>query len=263
MTPRRNAGRRGLLPAQHVDLPAVHTLQAVRSELVPQSYDTSHAFTGWGMVGNGPDPTLTINDGQPVGDCFFAAVAHGLMNKALVQSNGGYALDPELVPVIQPTADHWVGLYLGYQNELSPGKTATSGPDNGTEPVAGFKWLTAAGIIKRWGLVAPSKLNEATYDHNGVLLACALDADAEQEFEHHQPWRNLPASVDPIEGGHAIYRVGFTPRYGTEITWAEDQQAARAWENNHVQQAFWFQASWEADAAGYEFGEYDRALAAV
>jgi hypothetical protein len=28
------------------------------------------------MLGNGPDPTLTVNGGNPCGDCFFAAIEH-------------------------------------------------------------------------------------------------------------------------------------------------------------------------------------------
>ena len=31
--------------------------------------DKTGGITDWGMGGNGPDPTLTANGGQPVGDC--------------------------------------------------------------------------------------------------------------------------------------------------------------------------------------------------
>lgn len=259
---RRQSGRRGLLTPRHVDLPFLHTLfTAVRTALVT-ALDSTHGFTAWGMLGNGPDPTLTINDGNPVGDCFFAAVCHILMLKALIQNDSGqWIIDPKLVTQILPTADRWVGLYLGYQNGLPPGQTATTGPDNGTEPVAGFQWLMKAGIIKRWGVVDLAHLDEANVDHAAVLLACALDEDAEQEFENHQPW--LERTHDPIEGGHAIGRAGFTTLYGLELTWGADEQAAHAWEKKHVQQAYWLQAPWEEDAAGYDFGPLDAALAVL
>lgn len=261
----RPAGRRGLLPARKVDLPFLHDLATrVRvREAAVETFDATHGYTDWRMLGNGPDRTLTINNGNPVGDCFFAAVCHILILKSLVQQADAWVINPDLKTVIEPTANHWVGLYLGFQNQQAPGTVATTGPDQGTEPVAGFQWLTAAGIIKRWGLVAPSKLNDATADHKGVLLACALDADAEQEFANHQPWLNMPTVIDPIDGGHAIARAGFTSRYGLEITWGEDELAARAWENNHIQQAFWLQVPWEDDPTGYDLSPMDAALAGI
>ena len=69
MFPRRLAGLRGLLPAQKVDLPFLHEL-AVKTTLLPESYDASHGWGRWGALGNAPDPSLTINGGNPVGDCF-------------------------------------------------------------------------------------------------------------------------------------------------------------------------------------------------
>jgi hypothetical protein len=262
--PRRNAGLRGLLQPASVDLPFLHEMATGAPE-VPESFDTSHGWATWMSLGNAPatdlpGDQLTINGGNEVGDCFFAAVYHGLINKALVQAPGGtWSLKTEVFTM--PTANGVVGLYLGYQNGLAPGKTADSGPDNGTEPVAGFQWFQKAGIIKRWWPVAVAELDQGTYDSKGVLTAWALDADAEEEFANHQPWLNLPESVDPIEGGHATYRVGKTPRYGTEITWAADQQATHPWEKAHLQAAYGFQAPWEPDPVGYDLRPLDVALA--
>src|ERR1700733_1851869 len=44
--------------------------------------DVSGGITEWQMLGNGPDPTLTVNGGRPVGDCTFAGRQHLRMAKA-------------------------------------------------------------------------------------------------------------------------------------------------------------------------------------
>lgn len=262
----RTPGLRGLLPAQKTNLPELHTLACAAVE-VPESYDATSGWKNWLSFGNAPSTglpgdKLTINGGKEVGDCFFAALYHGLMTKALVQDTAGaWQIKAEGFAV--PTANQVVGLYLGYQNGLAPGKSATSGPDNGTEPVAGFQWFQKAGIIKRWGPVDVSKLNAGTYSHKGVLLACALDEDAEEEFAEGKPWLNRSQAVDPIEGGHAIYRPKYRPKWATELTWGADEDAADAWEKAHVQNAYWFQAPWEPDAAGYDFGPLDAALSVL
>lgn len=260
----RNAGLRGLLQAVVTDLPFWHEFAGPVE--VPESFDVSHGWSEWLSLGNAP-PTglpgdqLTVNNGQPVGDCFFAAAYHGLITKALVPAGAGkWRLRDGFV---LPTADHVVGLYLAFQRGLPPGSLAASGPDNGTEPVAGFEWLRAAGIIKRWWPVDPDRLDAATFQHQGVLTAWALDRDAEIEFEEHKPWLEIPATIDPTIGGHATYRVARDPRYGTEITWAADEQASLDWEQHHLQAAYGFQAPWEPDPAGVDFRPLDEKLAAL
>jgi hypothetical protein len=261
----RTPGLRGLLPAKHTDLPQLHTL-AVEGTVPPPSADETHGFSAWLMLGNGPDPTLTVNDGQPVGDCFFAAVCHLLMLKALVEVGGKWVINPTVADEIQATANHWVGLYLGYQNGLAPGQTATSGPDNGTVLLDGLTWLQKAAYIKRFGPVnfkSRTAMNEATVTHKGVLVGVSLDEDAEQEFAEHQEWQEYPESVDPIVGGHAIDRVAYTPTSETFLTWGADQKASAAWEKGQVTEAYWLQAPWEPDAAGYDYAPLDAALAAA
>ena len=265
--PRRNAGLRGLLKPESVDLPFLHELDTrVGGVEVPESFDTSHGWAKWMSLGNAPATSLpgddlTINNGNEVGDCFFAAVYHGLINKALEQVTAGPSAWVLRSGFTMPTANGVVGLYLGYQNGLPPGKSATTGPDNGTEPVAGFKWFQAAGLIKRWWPVDVGQLDQGTYDSKGVLTAWALDEDAEEEFAEHKPWLNIPEALDPIEGGHATYRVARTPRYGTEITWGSDELASHPWEKAHLQAAYGFQAPWEPDPVGYDFRPLDEKLA--
>ena len=44
----------------------------------PASVDVPYV-PEWGMAGNGPDPSLTVNGGKPVGDCVIAGAAHTIM----------------------------------------------------------------------------------------------------------------------------------------------------------------------------------------
>lgn len=60
--------------------PLTPRLSQVANPIAP----TVRAFTGptdgafsYGMLGNGPDPMLTVNGGKPVGDCGFAMFTHG------------------------------------------------------------------------------------------------------------------------------------------------------------------------------------------
>lgn len=65
------------------------------SQVADPVQPTVQVFTGpadstydYGMLGNGPDKTLTVNHGNPVGDCGFAMFTHGAEIVALLLSLG-------------------------------------------------------------------------------------------------------------------------------------------------------------------------------
>lgn len=68
--------------ARRLPLPWLHEIDSEVAGDVPVSYplDLTNGMTKFPMWGNGPDPTLTINDaegkGQPVGDCDYAGKAN-------------------------------------------------------------------------------------------------------------------------------------------------------------------------------------------
>jgi hypothetical protein len=258
----RPSGLRGRLPAKRVDLPFIHLARRrPTTSPLPASADISHGWARWLMLGNGPDKTLTVNGGKPTGDCFFAAVFHGLIAKALVrQADGRWALRPGFR---MPTANEVVGLYLGYQSGLAPGQSATTGPDRGTVLADGLAWLRKAGIIGRYGPVDyrdRTAVKTAVIDHKGIIVGVNLDEYAEEEFEEGLPWEELG---DPTVGGHAIYQVAYAPDYDTDITWAADQRVSVQWDASQVEEAWWFEAPWEDASAVYELGEFDKKLAAI
>lgn len=252
---RRQPGLRGRQPAKRVDLPFLHDGR----KALPPAYDVSHGFTAWGMLGNGPDRTLTLNGGQPVGDCAWAAIQHGLMVKALVQKeDGSWGFRPDFKP---PTSDETVGLYFGYEVGNPPGQPATSGPDNGTCLADGLAWACKGGIIKRYGPVDPTNkaaVHQALIEHKGLLVGVNLDAAAEAEFARHLPWRELH---DPTVGGHAIYQIAYSLHLDTFVTWGADQLATFDWDSDQVEEVWWFQAPWEPDTTS--FRGYDKKLQAV
>ena len=73
----------GLLPQwQGADRFAIGWAEEYMGEAPEPVYpiDVTQGQTiNWGMLGNGPDPTLTVNGGTPVGDCFFAEYGHQII----------------------------------------------------------------------------------------------------------------------------------------------------------------------------------------
>jgi hypothetical protein len=261
---RRTPGLRGKQPAKPTNLPHLHTLKKSAtpgtSTAVAGTVDVSHGWIDWaGMLGNGPDSTLTLNRGKPVGDCFWAAFERGRITKALVHQNGKWTLPTDFA---MPTSDQTVGLYFGWGSKKPPGVCASTGPDKGTNCEEALQWLFEAGLIKRYGPVKLDRalIDEAMVAHKGVIVGVALDQDAEEEFAEHKAWRDFPQTIDPDVGGHAIYKVKRTPTLDTFLTWGEDQKAEDDWSNDHIDEAWWFQLPNEPDADGYEFAKLDHAL---
>lgn len=70
------------------------------------SFDHTQGFDGFKMLGNGPDPTLTVNGGNPVGDCGWV----GSVNVDLIESlETGERF-------VWPTSDEVVTDYLRYDH---------------------------------------------------------------------------------------------------------------------------------------------------
>jgi hypothetical protein len=262
---RRTSGLRGKRRAKPTNLPYLHTLATgdrVNTTSVPSTGDITNGWTNWaGMLGNGPDKTLTLNRGKPVGDCFWAAFMRGLIIKALIQVSGKWVLRPGFT---MPTSDQTVGLYFGWGSGKKPGVSATSGPDKGTDCEDALQWLLEAGMIKRYGPVAKTRAArlEAVTTHKGVITGVMLDEDAEDEFAERKVWKAFPQSVDPDIGGHAIYDVAWTETLDTYLTWGAKQKAQAKWSDDEIDELWWFQAPWEDDADGYDFTDLDAALEA-
>ena len=211
----------------------------VRTEGIPDK--------GWGMMGNGPDPTLTVNGGNPVGDCGVAAVpGHAdMLTAALV----GLDLASNTL-----SSDAIVSLYLQY----------TGGQDIGVDLGDWLLWLFQQGKIEGFVAVSLPELDAALAYFNVVVTGVSLNPQADAQVENGQPWDVGPGDEPNPQEGHAIlYDEALSPTgpYGW-ITWGQFQPSTAAWRNACPQQAFAVMTKQEAEAKGFA-AQFDAAVAAL
>ena len=204
----RKAGLRGKLEPKSFGLKYVHEYGLESDKGFPESLDVTRGITDWGMLGNGPDPTLTVHGGQPVGDCVVAGTVHNRMSK--------------LSSYHEPTSDEVVQSYLDF----------TGGVDSGINMADWFKHLFDTGQIKGFAPVDFSSrmnLESAMAEFDGVLLGVQLPADADQQFEEGLPWT---FDNSPTAGGHCVVLVKYdnTSSMDTVVTWGALQNAQVGWE---------------------------------
>ncbi len=72
----------------------------------PATFDHTNGFDGFAMLGNGPDSSLTVNHGNPVGDCAFV----GTVNVELLDS-----VETDQ-PFTMPSSNEVVTDYLRYNH---------------------------------------------------------------------------------------------------------------------------------------------------
>lgn len=209
----RQAGLRGRLPQREpgnrLPIRWLHEYApGLAATPVTFPIDVSQGTTDWLMLGNGPDPTLTINTpnglGQPVGDCYFAAEAHDTM-----------------LAGARPTADAVVGEYLTYDN----------GQDNGVIIADALLWQYHRGEIGLFAPVHPQTVPQVmTTFKRGILEGVNLTDDADQLFESGQPWTTANGETPDPSEGHVVYRIKMLGD-GTVVyaTWGADQAATPGW----------------------------------
>lgn len=243
MTAPRTAGLRGLLPFnpdKHARFKgAAHYGFTFPAPSYP--IDQTKGTTDFGMMGNGPDPSLTVNGGNPVGDCGVAGVpGHGAMLGALV---AGLPLAEHTM-----TSNAIVTLYFTYQAELAgiawrpEGNdwTAPEGLDNGVDLGDWLLWLFKQGIIKGFVKLETDEVDGAIAAGLIVEVGVSLCRDADERFEQHEPWDVGPGNRPDPQEGHAIDQAGVVSPTGLRsfITWGGVQLATPEWEAAAVQQRF-------------------------
>lgn len=118
----------------------------------PASFDHTNGLDNFQMLGNGPDPTLTVNGGQPVGDCGVVATVN--ISDVDAAETG--------LPFTYPSSDEVVTEYLKYDH----------GKDEGVDIWA------FAGYWQQVGLPwAPAIVGRARVDYTKLeLLYEAMNA---------------------------------------------------------------------------------------
>ena len=270
----RPSGLRGLLPINqelHAQLPSATAL-GFNWPAPTYPIDKTGGMTQWGMMGNGPDSTLTVNGGQPVGDCGVAAVpGHANMVAAIATAQ---AVAPDTM-----TSNQIVTLYFTYQAELAgiawrpptdgSDWTAPDGLDQGVDLGAWLLWLFQQGIIEGFVKLDPSHIDAALTLGLVVVVGVDLTPSADQEFGNGQTWDVGPGNQPDPSAGHAILKVKAATPSGPDgyLTWGAEQGATRAWTEACVQQAYGVapdpDAAAAAEAAGFPYQAILAALRAL
>jgi hypothetical protein len=232
----RRAGLRGRLP---VKPPAerfkINYLSSyLKAPLPAPAYpiDVSGGITQWQMLGNGPDPSLTVNHGQPVGDCTFAGRQHLKMAKATA---GGETETWE-------TTDQLVTEYLAYDN----------GKDVGANIADLLLAWYKAGIILAFAPV--DHTDQAACDStmaafHGLYVGVNLTDDADSLFQNSEPWTLANGEAPDPNDGHCIVKVKADgQQFDTWVTWGALQQSTQGWTAACLDEA-WAVVTTEDEAA--------------
>jgi hypothetical protein len=175
--------------------------------------DVSGGITDWQMLGNGPDPTLTVHGGQPVGDCTFAGRQHLRMAKAAAGQE----------TETWETTDALVTEYLAYDH----------GKDEGANIADLLLFWYKAGKIKAFAPVDhtdPAACDSTMTAFHGLYVGVNLTDDADSLFQNGQPWTVASGEKPDPNDGHCIVKVKADgQQLDTWVTWGALQESTQAW----------------------------------
>jgi hypothetical protein len=236
MTESRTPGRRGRLPVKPPGerFKIQYLSSYLKSPLPAPSYpiDVSGGVADWQMLGNGPDPTLHVNGGQPVGDCTFAGRQHLRMAKAAAGNESE----------TWETTDDLVTEYLDYDH----------GQDVGANIADLLLFWYNAGKIKAFAPVDhtdPAACDAAMTAFHGLYVGVNLTDDADQLFQDGQPWTVANGEQPDTNDGHCIVKVKADgQQLDTWVTWGALQQSTQQWTAACLDEA-WAIVTTEDDAA--------------
>lgn len=232
----RTAGLRGRRPVKPpAQRFAIQYLSSyLKTALPAPSYpiDVSGGIVDWDMLGNGPDPTLTVNHGQPVGDCTFAGRQHLRMAKA---SAGGETETWE-------TTDQLVTEYLAYDH----------GKDEGANIVdLLLAWFHSGKILA----FAPvdhtdaAACDSAMTAFHGLYVGVNLTDDVDALFGKGEPWTVANGERPDPNDGHCIVKVKADGKsLDGWVTWGALQESTEAWTSACLDEA-WAVVTTEDEAA--------------
>jgi hypothetical protein len=173
----------------------------------------------WGMLGNGPDPSVAPGFGG-AGDCVFAGADHESM---LWMTEGGSAIDG-LFTGKTAIADY--SAVTGYD----PADPST---DRGTMVRDALKYRRKTGIVdmrsgrhKLSAFVAlepgnTTQVKEAIHVFDAVGIGFRFPDSAMAQFDAGKPWRVVAGAQ--VEGGHYVPLIGYDERSVFCVTWSKVQ----------------------------------------
>jgi hypothetical protein len=232
----RTPGLRGRLPAETT--PKIeHVGVFLVTPLPPPVYpiDVSGAVPAelLGMLGNGPDSTLTIvtpnGQGQPVGDCYFAGTVHKL------KADAGQGHESESFPDSNETVDAY-DVYDNHQDQGVQMSDAMQAWFN-----EGFKDSQGTVVIppcEAFVRILPSQVDAAMAQFGAVLCGVNLTSDADQLFSEGLPWTTANGQTPNPNEGHVVVRVKSDGQIHVYSTWGAYQEATVEWSTACCEEAW-------------------------
>ena len=205
-----------------------------------QEWDGSHDIVDWGLDGN-----------DRYSDCGAAATDHGNMAKAD---------DPALLGTLgQPTFAGTLPTYFAYG--VAMGEPGTE-PDEGVDNASWLGFLYKFGIIDGYGEVPLNELDAYALDFDGLLVACLLSDDAEQNFEAGLPWDNPPAP-DPNDGHDILLIQTHVDGSIGVVTWGAIQACTPSWVSQNITDAWAILDEDDAKRTGVHWAALQAELQAI
>jgi hypothetical protein len=229
--------QRGLTPLSSQKHARFKSTRDYGFELTTPVYplDKSAGITDFGMDGNGPDPTLTVNKGKPVGDCGPCAVpAHANMITAVLAA---LELSENTM-----TSDQVVDLYFRY----------TGGHDTGVDLGDWLLWLFQQDLIKGFVKVELEDLDAALETFDIVIVGVCLNPQADEQFPNG--WDVSEGDEPDSQDGHAILYAGAESVSGPFrwVSWGAVATSTLAWRQACPRQAFAVVTDPDAVASFYD-----------
>lgn len=225
----------GLNPSAHDSRTLLFSDYRVKGATItlPPSFGVPDGFVpqdGWGMLANGPDPTVDPNF-EGAGDCFFAGRAHGTW-AAIMRGKQTALMNPFTSKDVLASYSHATG--------YRPSDDPNNPTDRGTDPITGLNYCRKTGIASSNGGVAVHKLGaymaiepgnwteilESAFLFGSAGLGFQIPDYAEAEFEARRKWS--VRSGGEIEGGHWVEAVTYDHVRGLElVTWGSRIQVTK------------------------------------
>jgi hypothetical protein len=221
-----SAGLRGRQPvkppAERFAISFLHRYLRVPLAAPAYPIDVSGGITAWQMLGNGPDPTLTVNGGRPVGDCTFAGRQHLRMAKAAAAGK----------IETWETTDELVTEYLAYDQ----------GVDRGANIADVLMYWFLSGKIRAFAPVDhadPAACDTVMAAFHGLYVGVDLTDNADSQFDAGQAWTVDKGDQPDPSDGHCIVKVRADGhQFDTWVTWGVLQQSTTGWTAACIREAW-------------------------
>ena len=190
-------------------------------------------INGWGMLGNGPDPSCTyqgagFNNEEGCSDCTKAGLAHAY--DALTWDEGLHEAKNH------PNSNAVVQSYFAETHGVD------SGLDCGSVLSLAYKVGTYGAKIAGFGPIQPTNatlLKQLIASFGVAYIGIQCPQSAENQFANENPvWTVVPDS--PIEGGHCVILVGYDDATGMYelVTWGQLIKATYGFIEKYMDEAW-------------------------